>query len=302
MPSTLNYLNLEKDFNKLLLNSGEIFLVSPFTNSEAIATLLKDCSTNEKVTLVTRWRVEDITSGVSDVEVYQLLKKYQGQMFVNNRLHAKYYRKGNQALVGSANLTNNGFSIGKLGNLELLIKIDVEPTGYSKFESELLENSILVDDVLYLKMNALQKDFTPIMKRLEEIPDQIEDSSKFSYWWPESRNPEMLWENYQMNTDSTSKKDFHYLSLPVGIPNEDAFKRLILAAMELQPNIQEVLKFVRITERRFGEMRQHLRVIDPDLLDTTIAWQTLFRWLLYLDPDQFEYRRPNFTEIIRFKK
>jgi hypothetical protein len=302
MPGTLNYLNLEKDFNKLLLNSGEIFLVSPFTNSDAIATLLKECPTNEKVTLITRWRVEDITSGASDVEVYQLLKKYRGQLFVNNRLHAKYYRKGNQALVGSANLTNNGFSIGRIGNLELLIKIAVEPTGYSKFESELLDNSFLVDDILYTKMSALQKEFTPIMKRVEEIPIPPEDSSKFSYWWPESRNPESLWEIYLSNNDLTSKKDFHYLSLPVGIPNEHAFKRLVLAALELQPNIQEVIKFVRITERRFGEMRQQLRIIDPDLLDTTIAWQTLFRWLLYLDPDQFEYRRPNFTEIIRFRE
>ena len=302
MPDNLIYSNLEKDFNKLLLNSGEIFLVSPFTNSDAIAILLKDCSTNEKVTLVTRWRLEDITSGVSDVEVYPILKKYESRMFINNRLHAKYYRKGNQALVGSANLTHNGFSLAKIGNLELLIKIDVEPTRYSKFESDLLENSILVDEVLYKKMSALQKELLPSMKRVEEILIQIEDLSTSRFWWPESRNPELLWENYLQNFDSTSQKDFRYLSLPKGIPNEDVFKRITLAAIELQPNIQEVIKFIRITERRFGEMRQHLRVIDPDLSDTTITWQTLFRWLLYLDPLRFEYFRPNFTEIIRLRE
>jgi hypothetical protein len=302
MSEQLIYLNLEKDFNKLLLNSGDLFLVAPFTNAEAIDTLLKNFSKNEKVTLVTRWRIEDITSGVSDVEVYALLKKYQARMFVNNRLHAKYYRKGNQALVGSANLTNNGFSIGKMGNLELIIKVDVEESGYSKFEFDLLKNSILVDDNLYEKMSKLQTEVLPILKKKEDISGQAENSSSLGYWWPQSRDPESLWEIYFQNENLDANADLHYLSLPAGIPDEDVFKRIIFAALELQPNIQEVFRYVRISERRFGEMRQHLKVIDPDISDATIVWQNLFRWLLYIDPVKFEYFRPNFTEIIRMKE
>lgn len=302
MPEQLIYLNLEKDFNKLLLNSGELFLVAPFTNAEAIGTLLKNCSTNDKVTLVTRWRIEDITSGVSDVEVYALLKKYQARMFVNSRLHAKYYRKGNQALVGSANLTHNGFSIGKMGNLELLIKVDVEESGYSKFESELVENSILVDDILYEKMSKLQTEVLPILKKKEDISAQAENSFSSGYWWPQTRDPESLWEKYFQNENLDANVDLQYFSLPKGIPNEDIFKRIIFAALELQPNIQDVFRYVRISERRFGEMRQHLKAIDPDISDPTFVWQNLFRWLLYLDPIKFEYFRPNFTEIIRMKE
>ena len=302
MSGQLIYLNLEKDFNKLLLNSGELFLVAPFTNAEAVDTLLKNCSTTEKVTLVTRWRIEDITSGVSDVEVYALLKKYQARMFVNNRLHAKYYRKGNQALVGSANLTHNGFSIGKMGNLELLIKVDVEESGYTEFESDLLKNSILVDDVLYKKMSKLQAEVLPILNKKEDVSGQAENSSSFGYWWPQSRDPESLWENYFQNENLDANADLQYFSLPKGIPNEEVFKRIILAALELQPNIQEVFRYIRISERRFGEMRQHLKIIDPDISDSTFVWQNLFRWLLYLDPIHFEYFRPNFTEIIRMKE
>lgn len=302
MLDNLIYLNLEKDFNTLLLNPGEIFLVSPFTNASAIATLLRECPRNEKLTFVTRWRVEDITSGASDVEVYSLLKKYDGEMFINNRLHAKYYRKGNQALVGSANLTHNGFSLGRIGNSELLVRVDLDPTSYSKFESDLLRDSILVDDVLYAKMSELQKDVLPLMRTIDEIPMQDEDSPSFEHWWPECRDPAVLWEKYLQNDDSIARNDLKYLSLPTGIPSEAVFKRITMAALELQPNIQEVVRFIRHSERRFGEMRQYLRLIDPDLPDSTIAWQNLFRWLLYLDPVRFEYFRPNYTEMIRFRE
>ena len=302
MPDDLIYLTLEKDFKEILLNPGEMFLVSPFANSDAVGWLLNNCETNQKVTFVTRWRLEDITSGVSDVEVYPLLKKFDGEMFINNRLHAKYYRKGNQALVGSANLTHNGFSLGKIGNLELLIKVDLDPSGYLQFESDLLKDSILVDEVLYAKMSQLQRDLLPIMKKIDESSTEVEDFPTLKYWWPESRNPDSLWENYLQSADSIARKDLLYLSLPAGIPDEDVFKRIVMAALELHPNIQRVVQFIGLSERRFGEMRRFLRVIDPDLSDATIAWQTLFRWLLYFDPVQYEYFRPNFTEIIRMRE
>jgi hypothetical protein len=191
--------------------------------------------------------------------------------------------------------------MGKIGNLELLTKVDLEVSDYVKFETELLKNSILVDEILYNKMSELQKEFLPILNKNEVIPLQIDDSIRLRYWWPGTRNPESLWENYLQKDDLIGQKDLQFLSLPSGIPSEKIFRKFAIAALELHPNIQEVISFIRISDRRFGEMRQHLKVIDPDLPDSTIAWQTLFRWFLYLDPERFEYFRPNFTEIIRYR-
>jgi hypothetical protein len=302
MSEALIYSGLEDYFNELLLNPGELFLISPFTNADAIRKLLTESSMPEQVTLVTRWRLEDITSGVSDIEVYRLLQKFNGKLFINHRLHAKYYRKGNKALVGSANLTHNGFSIGKKGNLELLTLINASDSECFSFEAEILRDSILVDELLYNKMSSLQKEISSSMMSINNFSEEVVDSNLPKFWWPESRNPEMLWENYLRNENLIAQRDLHYLSLPIAIPNEEVFKKLTMAAIELHPNIQKVVRFIGVSERRFGEMRQYLREIDSDLVDSTLAWQTLFRWLLYLDPERFEYFRPNFTEIIRLRK
>ena len=302
MTETLIYSNLAHEFSKLLSKTGEVFLVSPFTNLAAIQNLLENCASGEKVTLVTRWRLDDISAGVSDVEVYPFLQKLNGRLFINNRLHAKFYRKGNSGLIGSANLTHNGFSIERIGNVELLTQVELEIDQYLEFENLLIEGSILVDDDLYRKMSALQKELRQSMQDLDTPTQNSVDESNLKYWWPETRNPESLWENYLERRDAIVARDLDRLSLPSGIKSEETFKKTVLAALELHPNIQEVISYVKVTERRFGEMRQQLRVIDPEIFDTTLSWQALFRWLVFLDPEQFEYFRPNFSEIIRLKK
>jgi hypothetical protein len=302
MSETLIYSNLAYEFSKLLSKTGEIFLVSPFTNLAAIQNLLEHCASEERVTLVTRWRLDDISAGVSDVEVYPFLQKLNGRLYINNRLHAKFYRKGNSGLIGSANLTHNGFSIGRVGNIELLTQVALEIDKCLEFENMLIEDSILVDDALYSKMSTLQRELRQSLQDLESPSEISANESSLKYWWPETRNPESLWENYLENRDVIVARDLDRLSLPSGIKNEETFKKIVLAALELHPNVQEVINFVGLSERRFGEMRQQLRVIDPEIFDTTLSWQALFRWLVFLDPERFEYFRPNFSEMIRLKK
>lgn len=297
----LIYSKLDKVFNRLLSNPGDIFLVSPFTNADAIAKLLSNLSSEQKLTLVTRWRIEDIMSGVSDIEVYKLIKRSKGQCYINNRLHAKYYRKGNHALVGSANLTHNGFSVQKVGNLELLCRVNLENSNYSQFEETILENAILVNDDLYEKMNSLRQDLPPTVKVNTDYEYPSEELNRAAFWWPEIRNPESLWQSYQDDSIRDEIIDLRQLSLPAGIENEKTFRKAVSTALECHSNINKVINYIKISERRFGEMRLYLREIDPNLTDTTIAWQTLFRWLLYSDPARFEYFRPNFTEIIRIR-
>jgi hypothetical protein len=302
MSRNLFYWNLQENFHKLLENSGDLFLVSPFTNSSAIEELLRKVPKHEELTLVTRWRMEDIASGVSDVEVYPLIRSFEGRFFVSNRLHAKYFRKGNQALVGSSNLTHNGFSLGRIGNIEALVPIDISEEESTTFEAHLLKNSILVDDSMYEKMSKIQSEFHLEFKEIDDGSNPTSFELGNVFWWPRTRNPEILWETYLKAADPTAKNDLEHLSLPKGITDESVFKMMTFAALELHPNLQEVLNFIRDSDRRFGEMRQQLEIIDPKLNDSTIVWQTLFRWLLFFNPEQFEYFRPNHSEIIKFRK
>jgi hypothetical protein len=301
MQDALIFEHFEVAFNELLAEPGELFLVSPFTSYDAVSRLLGSHKGLEKIIFVTRWRLEDITQGVSDVEIYPLVKRLGGDFLINNRLHAKYYRKGSAVLVGSANLTQNGFSIDRPGNLELLTVLRLEKNQYSDFEAELLRDAVLVTDELYMAARNLKTELFPIISNHSQVIDLPKDEP-IKIWWPESRNPENLWLSYTKREDSRGSRDLNYLSIPVGISNEELFKRVVMTSIELQPQISKIINFVKESDRRFGEMRNFIGQIDPGLRENeiTIAWQNLFRWFLYLNPERFEYFRPNYSEIIRY--
>ena len=71
-----------------------------------------------------RWGGEDIASGASDWQVWDVATRHQVPFFACPDLHAKVYVADDRALVGSANATPSGLSGGAKGNLELLLEVD----------------------------------------------------------------------------------------------------------------------------------------------------------------------------------
>ena len=95
-------------------------IVAPFIKANALAHALTgagECT----LTVITRWRPEEIQAGVSDLEVIDVVKSRPGAMLrLCDRLHAKYYRADDQVLLGSANLTALGMGWRSGANIELL--------------------------------------------------------------------------------------------------------------------------------------------------------------------------------------
>jgi len=59
-------------------------IVAPFIRKNALLSLLKNCENPNEISVITRWTGEDIVSGVSDLDVYPLLKE-MGFLFISTR-------------------------------------------------------------------------------------------------------------------------------------------------------------------------------------------------------------------------
>lgn len=98
--------------------------------------------------LLVRFRMSDILSGSTDFSIIEQGKQLGWSVYIRFDLHAKTYIVDNKrGMIGSANVTNSGLSIGKYGNMEMATLVDIESDDISKI-NKLFDDSILVDDIL----------------------------------------------------------------------------------------------------------------------------------------------------------
>ncbi len=71
---------------------SEIVLIAPFVKVDPLKRILGAVAADTAVTLVTRWRADEIAAGVSDVGVFEVIDSIGGRVLLLNRLHAKYFR------------------------------------------------------------------------------------------------------------------------------------------------------------------------------------------------------------------
>ena len=106
----------------------------------------------QKKSLLVRFRLDDVIKGSTDFSILNYAKQNGWNVYIRFDLHAKTYIIDNKrGLVGSANATNSGLSIGKVGNMEMATLVDVEPQDIEKI-SRLFEGAILVTDELFVNM------------------------------------------------------------------------------------------------------------------------------------------------------
>lgn len=115
---------------------------------------LNDCISNEvkDKKLLVRFRLDDILKGSTDFSVVESGMNSGWEVYIRFDLHAKTYIVDNKrGLVGSANATNSGLSLGKNGNMEMATLVDVEPKDIEKID-KLFKDAIKVDPGLWSKM------------------------------------------------------------------------------------------------------------------------------------------------------
>jgi hypothetical protein len=294
------------------LTEVELLLVAPFVKLHTLRHLLEPVSETTRVHVVTRWRVDEIAVGVSDIDVYLLLRPHPNRtLWLRSDLHAKYYRGDGQALVGSANLTHAALGWSRDPNLELLVETGI----LIQFEKLLFAGSVQVDDTIY----AHVKQSVDLMPQTYIVSAELPPSGKASddevttqmvavdAWLPLLRNPEKLYAAYMgglaelgMGSRSAATLDLEALSVPAGL-NREQFSTFVSVQLLQKPIVRQVDQLVQMLQR-FGTVRELLQTLpcaDPPDFDADLAWQTLMRWLLHFFPHRYALSVRNHSEIFR---
>lgn len=293
----------------------EAVLAAPFIKAPVLKRLLSQLPSHVSLKCITRWRPEEVLAGVSDLEVWSIIKaRSKSSLLLRPDLHAKFYRADTNCLIGSANLTASALGWSNKPNFELLLPHEIT-SALRLFEAELLTNCIEVDESLFKQMlvtvEAIKThQVTSNLPSCElELEKHLEDSSVQSassnIWIPTLRNPEDLYLAYsgQSNRLSTTSQsaalsDLFALELILNLPKE-AFDTYVGAILLQKPIIRQVDLFVA-TPQRFGTVRDFLSSLpcssSPDF-NANYAWQTLMRWLRYFLPNRYVLSIPNYSEI-----
>lgn len=282
--------------------SRECVFVAPYIKEKTLHRLLDACRAELPVRVVTRWRLDELALGVSDIGVWlQLAERPNAQLWLSPTLHAKYYRADETVSVGSANLTDAALGWSANSNLEILVGIQDRDT-LSGFELQLFATSMRVDEHIYERFaEALAKFPEPVHQPIPDI--SLGDiGGTFTEWRPSLRHPEDLYRFYSGDVEeltyaarAAASVDLAALQPPPGLV-EESFKHWISLQLIQHPDLQAVREFVTHS-RRFGEMRSLFA--GRGAVDSARAWQTWMRWLRYFLPTEFIFETANYSEIVR---
>lgn len=292
----------------------EVLLVAPFIKSDIIARLFAAVDLSVSIRCITRWRPDEILSGVSDLEVWDIIKgRGHASLLLRQDLHAKYYRIDNSCLVGSANLTSAGLGWAAASNFELLIPVDEGTDQLAEFEGNLMSGSVPVNDAIYDAMKKCVEtliatgfacESTIMTKQLAE-ETSFYNRPSIESWIPTLRHPEQLYNIYADKMEHLTKvgiecgqQDLSVFELPKAL-NKEAFKAAIGALLLQMPVINKVDNFLE-KPQRFGAVVDLLRTLPCAKIhefDAKIAWQTLMRWLICFLPHRYRYGVPKWSEI-----
>lgn len=133
--------------------TSSVQIISAYCKENSL-NLLNECinSSVKDRKLLVRFRLDDVLKGSTDFDIVRFAMDAGWKVYVRFDLHAKTYIVDNKrGLVGSANVTNSGLSIGKAGNMEMATLVDIETNDIDKI-NKLFDDAILMDDTLLLKM------------------------------------------------------------------------------------------------------------------------------------------------------
>ena len=292
---------------------SEATIVAPFMKAPVVKRLMQNLAPGVVVSCITRWHPHEIKYGVSDLEVWDVLRAHQpSSLSLIPTLHAKFYRADDRYAIGSANLTNAALGWSAQPNVELLISGEVDQV-LRDWESFLLSQATRVDESLVRFFERLVDHLPNDDFVLTEHYPGTESSLEEEYdtpnlevhsWLPMTRYPEQLYKVYLGHTEELSagaresaKSDLLALAVPKGL-GADGFEVSVAAILLQMPVVHQIDQFLA-QPRSFGAVRDFLGALPeyPQHRDPSTDWQTMMRWFRHFLPQRIHVSVPNYSEV-----
>lgn len=287
--------NLVKD---LQVSENNVSIISAFCKKDALEFLDAQIGEKQDISkrLLVRFRLDDILSKATDLEIYEYCKKNNWSLYVQFNLHAKIYVIDQKiCYMGSANATNKGLSIDKRGNLEMSKRFELDSEEKTQIE-EVFSEALLMNDDLFEKMkkqiNSI--DYKPIIR---------------NEW-----NKDIIAKNIN-SYNVLFQDDFPINALPTEMLDDETFLDIykddsIEVIKEKFYNTKIVQWLINVLEKQenkeiyFGELSAKIHNIifqEPKQYrkDVKVLQAKLYNWIEKLNYDDLKIDIPNHSQRIR---
>lgn len=278
----------------------DLVLVAPFIKKPSIERVFAAIPDSVRVvTCVTRWLPEDIAAGVCDLEIFDVATARPGAtLYVHPHLHAKFFRSGENCLVGSANLTFRALGWVTPSNLELLVPLRSDHPGLAEWEAGLMQASVPATAELRDRIAAQAKEKSAITGQdyaRAEVGQETSDGAAPALWVPACPVPDRLWLVYNGRGEDTmvtsafnaAQADLQALSLPAGLSKQlfEAFVAGILHSLPIFKEV-EVRATAGLTDNQAHEFLTQA-LAQPLPAPPEQIWRTLKAWITHFFPGSY---------------
>lgn len=262
---------------------GNIAIIAPFIKRRALYSLLEVIPSGVHVRCVTRWRPEEIASGISDPDIIKVLdNRGDYKLTLVDNLHAKLYIAENICLVGSANVTLQGLGDLDNSNIEILVETSISDPDVSNTLSNIAQVEKIATLETADKMIALASSLPP--------NDLTLGGDRF--WFPYSTKPEKAYYLYTYPTDAYIAEvdrilllDIERARLPHGLSKEN-FKFEICNLLEEIPLTQGLLDAKFDITINKAEAYPYLSPLITDEYTIDDLWRAFVSWMVFFFPDK----------------
>ena len=285
-----------RDYFKNSHESDTVFLFAPYIKTTVLANLLNEIQ--NKIVVVTTWNPSDILSGSSEIELYPFCKERRISLYVNEKLHLKFYSVGLcSAILATGNVSHRGMLPD--GNYEAAVMLDSLAVGDRLFFEDILRDGRLIDDAVYDEIKEWIKNqtldpVTPI--RLKDIISATTSDYFLISALPMTSSVNNLISGYKKITDGIMPSDdpetasciFHDLAnydIPANL-SENEFLQELSVKFFAHPFIQKIDGFI-VSETYFGRIKEWVQdnctdVPVPSRRELTGNIQVLLEWFVRL--------------------
>jgi hypothetical protein len=289
-------------------------LISPFIGLEALKRFLHSAEADTNIKVVTRWRPEDLISGVSDIDIYPFLRERRIPLYVNNDIHLKLYVFcSNSAFSTSGNLTLRGFGYSEHSNIEVGGFVQLTPEDWSNLYA-MIDRSKQIDEDVYERAKRYIESYPKVAKPplsplvLHGIPKAYTLSTL-----PAMESPAKLIEYYfdpdnQAISAEEMRRAVHDLvtfSISSGLGKSELDHRLS-DSFRKTPFVVEFLELLKTKKSlRFGEVNDWIYQKCEDV-PLPYRWEIkdntriFYNWLSHFFVE-IVWDRPNYSQVIYWR-
>ncbi len=281
-------------------------VVAPFVKQEPLERLLAGLPPALPLTVFTRWRLDEIVSGASDLGVLDMVQaRPDSRLLLHPFLHAKLLLVDDAvAVFGSANISDSALAFRTPSNVELMAEVRPVPNAVFLFLRQLERSSVAGTEEMRRRLELAAATVVPPTRPDTDDPpvgNPIPTSP-----FPSFRSPDRLYEGYlsvrgvrDPETRAAILDDLSDLRLPDGL-DEASFRERVGQALLSRPDVAAFDSLVE-QPRYFGEMADWLKsrgvLADWGQEDRKRYLQTLIRWLRYFLPGRYRLEEPNYSEL-----